>query len=232
MYLGLSEKIYILRETAISAKLMPYSTRVTLIVLMFKSVSLLWLIHCNNDRTVTYTQLDRYSLLYVVKDEILSHLYVGFMTLPCPINDLIWPCLILPCPYALACPLSGLGWHSTEPCMTLPEACLTQLDLYLTLDWPLLYLALPYPSLLISNTKCQNLRSLKAIACMYSLFITEVKLPFEASKLLFIPSKGIKFNIINLTFNKVLRNIKLCELNTKFNSFTLCSCNVKSLKRI
>ena len=32
-------------------------------------------------------------------------------------------------------------------------------------------------------------------ACMYSLFITEVKLPFEASKLLFIPIKGIKFNI-------------------------------------
>ena len=53
---------------------------------------------------------------------------------------------------------------------------------------------------------------------MYSLFITEVKLPFEASKLLFIPIKGIKFNITNLTFNKVLRNIKLCELNTKFNS--------------
>ena len=55
-------------------------------------------------------------------------------------------------------------------------------------------------------------------ACMYSLFIAEVKLPFEASKLLFIPIKGIKFNITNLTFNKVLRNIKLCELNTKFNS--------------
>ena len=55
-------------------------------------------------------------------------------------------------------------------------------------------------------------------ARMYSLFIAEVKLPFEASKLLFIPIKGIKFNITNLTFNKVLQNIKLCELNTKFNS--------------
>ena len=150
------------------------------------------------------------------------------MTLPCP----KWPYLALLDPTLLICPCLPPVWPWLTLYIALPEACLTQLDLYLTLDWPLLYLALPYPSLLISNTKCQNLRSLKANACMYSLFITEVKLPFEASKLLFIPSKGIKFNIINLTFNKVLRNIKLCELNTKFNSFTLCSCNVKSLKRI
>ena len=150
------------------------------------------------------------------------------MTLPCP----KWPCVDLLDPTLPLCPCLPPVWPWLtlyralhDPPWSLPDPAWILLD-------PRLTPALPYPSLLISDTECQNLRSLKAIACMYSLFITEVKLPFEASKLLFIPSKGIKFNIINLTFNKVLRNIKLCELNTKFNSFTLCSCNVKSLKRI
>ena len=57
----------------------------------------------------------------------------------------------------------------------------------------------------------QKLESLANIY-MYSLFITEVKFPFEVSKLLFIPFKGIKINILNLILNIVLQTIKLSEL--------------------